>query len=175
MKKGSKMTEEQKAKLKGRIPWNKGLTSENNEKLKSIGKNISASLKGKSTWNKDIKGEEYLKHFQNNQIWNKNLTKEQHPSLLIISQQKKGENNPQWKGDKVGYISLHEWIKTYKPKPKVCENCKDCEPHDLANISGKYQRNIKDFKWLCRRCHMKEDGRMNNLKQYQKEVITIWH
>ncbi len=79
----------------------------------------------------------------------------------------KGERNGQWKGKKVGYHSLHEWIKNHKPKPEFCEECKKVKPYDLANISGEYKRDLNDYEWLCRKCHMKKDGRMQNLKQYK--------
>lgn len=42
--KGKKRTPEQKEKLKGRIPWNKGLTKENNDKLKQMGNQLSNTL-----------------------------------------------------------------------------------------------------------------------------------
>lgn len=75
------------------------------------------------------------------------------------------EKNGMWKGNKVGLNALHEWIINRKPKSKLCECCKVNKPRDLANISNTYKRNIKDFEWLCRRCHMRKDGRMNNLRQ----------
>ena len=75
------------------------------------------------------------------------------------------EKNPMWKGNKVGMSALHEWIMNRKPKPKLCECCKTNKIYDLANISGKYRRDIKDFEWLCRKCHMTKDGRMKNLKR----------
>jgi len=78
-----------------------------------------------------------------------------------------GERNGMWKGDKVGIKQLHGWIKERKKKPKFCEKCKINKPFDLANISGKYLRDIKDYEWLCRSCHMKSDGRINNLKQFK--------
>ena len=80
------------------------------------------------------------------------------------------ENNPLWKGEKVGYISLHLWIRNHKPKPTLCEECHQNPSYELANISGKYLRDINDYRWLCRRCHMKSDGRMKNLKQYQESA-----
>lgn len=59
-----------------------------------------------------------------------------------------------------------------KPKPDLCEECKEIPPVDVANISGKYKRDINDFKWVCRRCHMKSDGRIKDgterLNQYGK-------
>lgn len=78
------------------------------------------------------------------------------------------EKNPNWKGDKVGIYSLHEWIKNRFPKPKRCQKCKLKPPIDLANISQEYKRDLLDWEWLCRRCHMIKDGRMKNLKQYSR-------
>ena len=80
-----------------------------------------------------------------------------------LSECKIGENNPQWKGDKVGYGSIHDWVRDYKPKPLLCERCKQSPPRDLANISGEYLRDINDYEWLCRKCHMISDGRLENL------------
>lgn len=58
------------------------------------------------------------------------------------------------------YYNIHYWVKKNKPKPKFCEHCKKVPPRDVANISGKYKRDIKDFLWLCRKCHMIQDGRL---------------
>jgi len=76
-----------------------------------------------------------------------------------------GKNNPMWKGKNVGYISLHEWVRNHKPKPEFCEECKKNKPYDLSNISGEYKRELNDFEWLCRSCHMNKDGRMDKLKK----------
>lgn len=74
---------------------------------------------------------------------------------------KLGELNPMWKGDKVLYGALHLWIKSRLKKPKKCSNCNKISKNiDLANISQKYKRDLKDWEWLCRRCHMISDGRM---------------
>lgn len=94
-----------------------------------------------------------------------------------------GEKNIMWKGNKVGYLALHNWVRRHKLKPKLCEECGKVPPYDLANISGKYKREINDYKWICRRCHMKKDkriikkdknGRFSTkgiiLKDYQKEM-----
>lgn len=88
-----------------------------------------------------------------------------------ISKTTMGEKNHNWKGDKVGYQALHRWVERHKPKSKLCECCGKAKPYDLANISGKYKRDIKDYEWLCRKCHMKKDGRnikvLKNLKQFK--------
>ena len=52
------------------------------------------------------------------------------------SERMSGENNPAWKGDDVGYISLHEWIRNRKLKPELCENCNEAAPYDLHNTPG---------------------------------------
>ena len=71
-----------------------------------------------------------------------------------------GNKNPQWQGNKVKYDALHAWVRRNKPKPNLCECCQKKSPYDLANISQKYKRDIDDFEWLCRTCHMTKDGRL---------------
>lgn len=65
--------------------------------------------------------------------------------------------------DSVSYRALHDWVRSRKPKPDVCADCKTAPPRDLANISQQYRRDINDFEWLCRKCHMTKDGRLENL------------
>src|SRR3990167_9188467 len=74
-----------------------------------------------------------------------------------------GERNGMWKGDKVGYSALHDWIKRNKPKLTHCEKCNNKKPLQAANISGEYKRDINDFMWLCARCHVYYDGTINNI------------
>lgn len=80
-----------------------------------------------------------------------------------------GDKNPMWKGDDVGYAALHEWIRYHKQKPEFCEECNEQSPIDLANISGEYKRDINDFEWLCRKCHMVKEGRMDKLQQFNED------
>lgn len=90
-----------------------------------------------------------------------------------ISKAKLGEKNPQWKGEKVGYQALHEWVRNRKPKPEFCERCKKRKAYDLANISGKYKRDVNDYKWLCRSCHMKSDNRLFNLHKNNQLKLDL--
>lgn len=83
------------------------------------------------------------------------------------SERMKNEGNPVWKGDNVGNTGLHGWVNRNLKKPKLCQICKNESPYDLANVTGIYNREFINWKYLCRRCHMKSDGRINNLKQYQ--------
>lgn len=84
---------------------------------------------------------------------------------------KSGDKNPIWVGDKIGYEGLHGWIKRNKPKMELCECCNKNKSYDLANVSGEYKRDINDFEWLCRKCHMKKDGRIEQLSIISKNQI----
>lgn len=79
-----------------------------------------------------------------------------------------GSRNSMWKGDKVGYNALHSWVRTRKVKPELCETCGKKPPYDLSNISGEYKRNVNDFKYECRVCHMKNDGRLKKFNENKK-------
>ncbi len=135
---------------KGSIPWNKGkkLSQEHIN-------NISNSIK------KRYKEGKIVPYWKG----------KKRPHL---SERYKSEGNPIWKGDKVKYHALHEWIRTHKPKPSFCESCKIKEPSELANISQKYKRDVNDFEWLCKSCHSKQHrGKEwhNNIIQYKKGGI----
>lgn len=70
------------------------------------------------------------------------------------------EKHPLWKGNDVGYHALHQWVRTRLPKPGLCQICNKVPPHDMANISGRYLRDLKDWQYVCRKCHMLNDGRL---------------
>lgn len=84
------------------------------------------------------------------------------------------EKNGMWKGNKVGYTALHNWIKRRLLKPEKCQNCHIETARDLANISNEYKRDLSDWWWLCRRCHMKIDGRIENLEGKHRKT-GWWH
>ena len=77
-----------------------------------------------------------------------------------ISLSRIAENNPNWKGDNVGLTALHQWVKKRLVRSKYCKDCKVALAVDLANISQEYKRDLSDWEWLCRKCHMKKDGRL---------------
>lgn len=75
-----------------------------------------------------------------------------------------GENNPSWKGDKVGYYGLHCWVRKQLGKANHCEECGlDKIPDGMkryfqwANKSHKYKRDLKDWKQMCIKCHKQYD------------------
>lgn len=74
-----------------------------------------------------------------------------------------GQNNGQWKGDFVGKNQLHRWVRSRLPEPKFCQRCKKQPPYDLANKFGNYVRDLSEWEYLCRKCHMESDNRLIKL------------
>ena len=81
------------------------------------------------------------------------------------SPQNTGSKHYKWKGDKVKYRSLHQFIESKLGIPSTCEHCKKTELHnttkhrpvDWANKSGEYKRDLDDWMRLCRKCHRRYD------------------
>ena len=77
------------------------------------------------------------------------------------------ENNPKWKGDKVGYSPLHQWVARKFGYPNKCEKCNFKNPSHYkihwANKSGKYLRDRNDWIRLCVPCHRLYDGWTKNV------------
>lgn len=93
--------------------------------------------------------------------WNKNM------KGLRLSPQtefKKGDNlgklNNKWKGDNVGYATMHGWLRRNYAKDNRCKNCGREGKTDWANISWEYRRSKDDFVELCRRCHSRYDHKL---------------
>ena len=78
-----------------------------------------------------------------------------------LSQSKLADKNQQWRGDKVGYYGFHGWVKTHLVKPQLCQRCFNGPAYDLANVTGIYKRDLTNWKYLCRKCHMWFDGRLS--------------
>jgi hypothetical protein len=75
-----------------------------------------------------------------------------------------GEISGNWKGENAGYTAIHHWVRKRKNNLNICEKCgKKTDFLDLANISQKYSRDLSDWEYLCRRCHMEKDGRLYKL------------
>ncbi len=85
---------------------------------------------------------------------------------------KRGEEHLNWKGNEVKYSGLHKWVREHKQKPERCKKCKMVNSKlDLANISGEYKRDIKDYEYLCRGCHIEKDKL--NKKVVEDEIVKI--
>lgn len=71
--------------------------------------------------------------------------------------QNTGLNNFKWKGDKVGYFSLHTWVQRQLGKAKECIECSSNKNVQWANKSHEYKRDITDWISLCKKCHCRYD------------------
>ena len=71
------------------------------------------------------------------------------------------EKHPFWKGDKVSYGALHQWVVRKLGKPDTCEKCErtGLTGYNIqwANKSGKYLRDLSDWIRLCAKCHYHYD------------------
>lgn len=70
---------------------------------------------------------------------------------------KTGETPYNFKGDKVGYDALHDWVKRHRGKAKTCEFCGSTKNVQWANKSHEYIRILSDWLELCYRCHRAYD------------------
>lgn len=69
-----------------------------------------------------------------------------------------GEKHWNWKGDKVGYMGLHDWVEKELGKPFYCEHCDATVGRfEWANKSHEYKRRIDDWIRLCKKCHIAYD------------------
>lgn len=85
-----------------------------------------------------------------------------------------GDSNGMWKGDNLAnMVALHQWVRRHLPEPELCQICNQSPPYDLANTTGNYTRDFNNWQYLCRRCHMDCDGRMNNLIKYDKGTVLV--
>lgn len=89
-----------------------------------------------------------------------------HPYLAEWNRKnpRSGVLSPTWKGDKVLYGGLHQWVSKTLGKPSKCAHCKTVEKrmYHWANVSGKYLRIETDWLRLCVPCHKKYDTEKQN-------------
>ncbi|KKM07769.1 hypothetical protein LCGC14_1730510 [marine sediment metagenome] len=83
-----------------------------------------------------------------------------------------GELNGNWKGNKVGYGALHDWLVLRLGKPKICSLCNTtkAKKFEWANISGEYKRDITDWTRLCTSCHRKKDGHSFKMLETRRKL-----
>ena len=92
------------------------------------------------------------------------------------NRKRKGRDIWNWKGDKVGYGALHDWVIRKLGQPQECWKCYilTAKRYEWSNISGKYLRNIDDFIRLCHSCHAKFDRKNPKRPQFlwKAEALT---
>ena len=95
---------------------------------------------------------------------------------VASSQRNTGEGNPAWRGDNVGYYSLHNYVRRRKVKPEFCEICNVGPPTHLANITLVYNRDLDNWKFMCPKCHSDYDyipDRLSEIsKSFNRDPIT---
>ena len=104
-------------------------------------------------------------------IWGR-LRKANYKCRIAKKRDQIGINNDSWKGEKVGYSAFHRRLEATRGRPKKCEVCgtnDSQKTYDWANLTGHYD-DPKDYKRMCRSCHWKYDGKINNIKHMRKEV-----
>lgn len=75
------------------------------------------------------------------------------------------QNNPNWKGDDVGYQGIHIWLRKNYGYPKMCELCQTPGERVKRQWSlswalkkgCQYKRRRENFLPLCDKCHRKYD------------------
>ena len=70
-----------------------------------------------------------------------------------------------------GYHAIHGWARRRLEKPSVCPKCGKKVKLELSNISGTYQKDVSDYEYICRKCHMKLDGRYSVLSLKQEVSV----
>jgi hypothetical protein len=80
----------------------------------------------------------------------------------------KQAKQPKW------YRSLHEWVNRRLKKPKTCPGCNQERKLEACNVSGEYKKNLSDWKYLCRKCHMIEDGRKEKSVK-RMSIVNVSH
>ena len=78
------------------------------------------------------------------------------------------ELNPNWKYDNVGLYGLHKWVRKHFQPTMLCQMCMLVPPRDLANITNIYNRDFKNWRYYCRKCHMLSDGRLLQINEYNR-------
>lgn len=94
---------------------------------------------------------------------------------LSLTGRYRDETSPHWKGDKIGYSSLHRWIHKKFGSPNKCENCGFESPSNRkihwARKTNTYSRERKNWIRLCVPCHKKHDMTPEMRKMYQKLML----
>lgn len=93
-------------------------------------------------------------------FFGKRLSKEHREKISLNHADVSGSKSPSWKGDRVGYYGVHDWIYKIKGSPEKCDICNSttAKKYHWANKDHKYRRDINDWLRLCVPCHKKHDG-----------------
>ena len=104
--------------------------------------------------------------------WNKGLKTGIAPWLGKKRLHMTGEKHFAWKGDGVGMVSLHDWVRSRLGTPSKCEHCgkTEAKKFEWANKSHEYKRDLTDWVRLCVPCHRKYDGHSKKMWITRKTI-----
>lgn len=94
------------------------------------------------------------------------MTEEHKEKLRKVA--RRGDQHWFWKGNEVGYKSLHEWVRNNYGAPTKCEKCGATENLEWALRHTKQSRDLRDLRnWiqLCCSCHKVYDEIIDNIKK----------
>ena len=86
-----------------------------------------------------------------------------------------GENSNAWKGNKTTYRGLHNRVEASRGKPSKCDKCGTDDPkkvYQWASLNKKHN-DVNDYARMCRSCHSKFDGVINNIKHMKKRRMSV--
>ena len=67
----------------------------------------------------------------------------------------------------LSYKQKHRRMRNIIQKPDSCPSCLQDKKLELANIGHKYLPILSDWIWLCDRCHMIQDGRLDKIPRIE--------
>ncbi len=96
-------------------------------------------------------------------------------ALRNSNDKKFGIKHHNWKGDGVGYVAIHDWVKRQLGKPQKCEVClrDNLVGRQIHWASKKhdYLRDVSGWVRLCTACHRKYD---NLLRRYSVDFLLTF-
>ncbi len=81
-----------------------------------------------------------------------------------FSQERVGEANPNWKGDHIKHDSGRARARRQFIELQPCRYCGSLKTEHHHKDSDEFNNVADNLEWVCRRCHMRLDGRIHNLR-----------
>ncbi len=168
-KKGHKHTANWYKVVVGRISPNKGIKTGPNPKA-------SLALKGRIPWNKGLtKADPRVAQYTIKRALAMTGRKQTAEHIRKRMKNFYGKNHFAWRDDKAGYEAKHNWVKRWFGKADRCEailiglECRKISAvFQWANISKKYLRVREDWIMLCVSCHKRYDYPKGNRTIFKK-------
>lgn len=140
-------------------------------------KRLSLAHRGKKYKPMSNRGKKNISEAQKGRIpWNKGLNKDTNSAIKKMAENRVGEKNWMWKGDKATYSSLHCWVRDHLGKPKKCIDCGSEKRVQWSNENGLYLRDLKDWKERCPKCNRLHDDKfkLNKARDKYPEIDKLF-